>query len=170
MATKLLLSPVVLGNNLAVSATAGSSLTISGPVSQANAGTSVTLTGGGTLILSGSNTYTGGTTISGGTLEVANAAALPAKGIINVGRSGTVNLTALLVLPATAETSADEAPSDTSANEAPVVPSTPSGTATVRVAGLRSIRPTRLPTAIWRRFPSRARWRWGRPQPRCCWR
>ena len=110
--------PVVLGSNLSVSATAGSSLTISAPVSQANAGTSVTLTGGGTLILSGSNTYTGGTTISGGTLEVANAAALPAKGIINVGRSGTVNLTALLVLPATAETSADEAPSDTSANEA----------------------------------------------------
>ncbi|MGO8691230.1 MAG: autotransporter-associated beta strand repeat-containing protein [Thermoguttaceae bacterium] len=121
--------PVVLGSNLSVSATAGSSLTISAPVSQANAGTSVTLTGGGTLILSGSNTYTGGTTISGGTLEVANAAALPAKGIINVGRSGTVNLTALLVLPATAETSADEAPSDTSANEASLAPSTPGGTA-----------------------------------------
>ena len=84
-------------------------MTISAPVNQANAGTSVTLTGGGTLILSGSNTYTGGTTISGGTLEVANAAALPAKGIINVGRSGTVNLTALLVLPATAETSASRA-------------------------------------------------------------
>ena len=121
-------APVVLGNNLAVSATTGSSVTIAGSISQTNAGTSVTLTGGGMLILSGSNTYTGGTTINGGTLEVADAAALPAQGIINVGRSGTVNLTALLVLPATAEPGADEAPSDTSANAAPVVPSTPSGT------------------------------------------
>ena len=91
--------PVVLGNNLSVSATTGSRLTISGPISQTSPGTSVTLSGGGVLILSGSDTYTGGTTISDGTLEVADAAALPTKGIINVGRSGTVSLLGLLVIP-----------------------------------------------------------------------
>ena len=94
--------PVVLGNNLSVSSTTGSRLTISGPISQTGTGASVTLTGGGVLILSGSDTYTGGTTVSDGTIEVADAAALPATGIISVGRSGVVNLTALLCLPATA--------------------------------------------------------------------
>ncbi len=91
--------PVVLGNNLSVSATTGSRLTISGPISQTGTGTSVTLSGGGVLILSGSDTYTGGTTISDGTIEFADAAALPTKGIINVGRSGTVSLLGLLVIP-----------------------------------------------------------------------
>ncbi len=91
--------PVVLGNNLSVSATTGSRLTISGPISQTGTGASVTLSGGGVLILSGSDTYTGGTTISDGTIEVADAAALPTKGIINVGRSGTVSLLGLLVIP-----------------------------------------------------------------------
>ena len=62
--------PVVLGSNLTVSATAGSSLTVSGPITEASPGTSVTLTGSGQLILSASNTYTGGTTISGGTLQL----------------------------------------------------------------------------------------------------
>ncbi len=62
--------PIILGSNLSVSATTGSSLTVSGPIGEASPGTSVTLSGGGQLILSASNTYTGGTTISGGTLQL----------------------------------------------------------------------------------------------------
>ena len=68
--------PVVLGSNLAVSVTSGSNLTISGPISETSPGKTVVL-GGGLLILSGSNTYTGGTTVSGGTLDFASPAALP---------------------------------------------------------------------------------------------
>ena len=62
----------------------------------------LTKLGPNTLILSGSNTYTGGTTVSDGTLELASPAALPSEGIINVGRSGTVDLTGLLAIPGVA--------------------------------------------------------------------
>ena len=51
------------------------------------------------VILSGSNNYTGGTTVSEGTLEVTDPGALPTTGIINVGRSGVVSLLGLLVIP-----------------------------------------------------------------------
>ena len=60
------------------------------------------LAGSSELTLTGSNNYTGGTTIAGGTLEVSSPASLPKSGIINVGRSGTVNLTSLLVIPGVA--------------------------------------------------------------------
>ena len=72
-------APVALASNLVVSATTGSSLTISGPISEASPGTSVTLTGGGELILTGTNTYTGGTTVSSGTLDFASPAATPSR-------------------------------------------------------------------------------------------
>ena len=72
--------PLVLQSNLSVSATTGSSLTISGPISEASPGTSLTLAGGGVLILSGSNTYTGGTIINGGILVAANGTAGSASG------------------------------------------------------------------------------------------
>jgi uncharacterized repeat protein (TIGR03803 family)/autotransporter-associated beta strand protein len=65
-------APVVLGSNVYVSTTAGSSLTISGPVSESAVGSSVTLAGSGRVILSASNTYTGGTTVEGGILVAAN--------------------------------------------------------------------------------------------------
>ncbi len=55
--------------------------------------------GAGVVTLTGSNNYTGGTTVSQGTLEVADPGALPTTGIINVGRSGTVSLLGLLVIP-----------------------------------------------------------------------
>jgi autotransporter-associated beta strand protein len=50
------------------------SLTISGNIG--NDATAITKTGSGTLILSGTNTYTGTTTISAGTLKLASATAL----------------------------------------------------------------------------------------------
>ena len=66
--------PIWLGSNLSVTDSPGSTLTVSGPIGETNAGTSLSVSGGGTLVLSGSNTYSGGTTVSGGTLKVANAA------------------------------------------------------------------------------------------------
>ena len=49
---------------------------------------SVLQRGSGTAILSASNTYTGGTTVSSGTLDVLNPGALPCGGLI-VGAGGT---------------------------------------------------------------------------------
>ena len=63
-------APVVLGSNLSVAATPGSTLTVSGPISETNAGTTLSVSGGGTLVLSGSNTYTGATTVNAGTLQI----------------------------------------------------------------------------------------------------
>ena len=63
--------PVVLNSNLVISSTTGTTLTISGPVRGAAA---LSFSGGGSLVLSGSNTYSGGTTISGGTLQLGDGA------------------------------------------------------------------------------------------------
>ena len=63
-------TPVALASNLAVSVTGGSVLTISGAISETNSGTSLTLDGGGQMILSGNNSYTGLTTVNGGTLQI----------------------------------------------------------------------------------------------------
>ena len=51
---------------------AGGSLTFSGPISESNTGTNVTLNSG-TLILSGSNSYSGSTTVGAGTLQLGSA-------------------------------------------------------------------------------------------------
>ena len=70
-----------------LSATAVAALTVSGPISGSG---SLTKTQLGTLTLSGANTYTGGTTISGGAVHFVNPAAVPATGTIAVGDTGSV--------------------------------------------------------------------------------
>jgi uncharacterized repeat protein (TIGR03803 family)/autotransporter-associated beta strand protein len=81
-------APVVLGSNVMVSTTAGTSLTISGPISESAVGSSVTLAGSGRVILSASNTYTGGTAVQSGILVAANGSNGSATG------SGIVTLNA----------------------------------------------------------------------------
>jgi len=80
----------ILGANL----TYGSSAT--GTFAGSIVGSSALLLDGpGTLILSGSNTYTGGTTISGGTLTIGNAGSLGSGGVyagnIAIGNSAVFN-------------------------------------------------------------------------------
>jgi fibronectin-binding autotransporter adhesin len=61
-------APVILADNL--TATVGGALTWSGIISDSGGAKSLTQSGGGTLILSGNNTYSGGFTLSAGDVQV----------------------------------------------------------------------------------------------------
>jgi fibronectin-binding autotransporter adhesin len=63
----------LVGNNTLLAVSPTNSLTISGPISGTG---SLTTAGNGVYVLSGSNTYTGGTSVPGGTLSATQAAAL----------------------------------------------------------------------------------------------
>ena len=65
---------------------AGSQLTISGGIS--GTGQSLSVNGQGTVDLSGANSYTGGTTVSAGTLAVTNPSAIAANTSLTVGAGG----------------------------------------------------------------------------------
>ena len=77
-------APVSLAGNLTVSLTGGSTLQLAN-VSQGTTASALDLTGNGELILSGSDAYTGGTTVNGGTLIAASAGALEAGSSLTVG-------------------------------------------------------------------------------------
>jgi autotransporter-associated beta strand protein len=64
-------------------------LEISGNISQNSSGKSLLLNGPGTLILSGSNNDSGGTTVDEGTLYVTNSNALLDGSSLTVGAGGT---------------------------------------------------------------------------------
>ena len=64
--------PITLGGNLSVTATTGSTLSVSGAIGENNPGTTLSVSGGGTLILSGSNTYSGATTVNASALQIGN--------------------------------------------------------------------------------------------------
>jgi autotransporter-associated beta strand protein len=66
----------------------GSDLTISAIIADADTGGSLVKTGAGGLVLTGANTYTGATTVDGGTLSV-TPGALGSTSVINVGTNGT---------------------------------------------------------------------------------
>ena len=110
--------PVVLGSNLTVTATTGSELTVSGPISQGSPGKSVTFSGGGELILSGSDSYTGGTTVSGGTLDFAAPESISTSGILSIRSGGEVVLGALAGAAATATSDSEPTLADAAADNA----------------------------------------------------
>ena len=64
--------------------------TITGNIGDGNAqgGVAVSKTAVGTWVLSGSNTYSGGTAISAGVLQINGAASLPTSGTVNVSVTG----------------------------------------------------------------------------------
>ena len=91
--------PITLNSNLAVSVTnAANNLTIGSVIGETLVGATLSKTGAGNLILSGANTYTGGTTVSVGTLLVNNTtnsgtgtgAVAVSSGAI-LGGSGTIS-------------------------------------------------------------------------------
>ena len=83
-------APIVLGSNLDVTASAGSVLTIAQTISESSTGTSLSFGGSGVLILSGTDSYTGGTNVSSGTLAIAGGSALPSTGVVTLERQRRV--------------------------------------------------------------------------------
>ena len=82
---------IVMAENLSVNVvTAGSTLSLQQPIG--GSGFGITKTGSGSLVLSAVNTYTGGSTVNGGTLTVTAAGSL-ATGLITIasGATATIN-------------------------------------------------------------------------------
>jgi autotransporter-associated beta strand protein len=79
-------APLALDSSVLVNPVAGSALGISGPIS--GPGSSLTLNGPGRLVLSGANSYNGGTTILAGTLILVSSSALQAGSSLTVGAGG----------------------------------------------------------------------------------
>jgi len=70
-------APLALNQSVNIIEVAGASLALAGAISDgSHGGTSLTNSGGGTLTLGGANTYSGGTVLSGSTVNLNNAAAL----------------------------------------------------------------------------------------------
>ncbi len=101
-------APIYLATDATIAVgRAGDTFTISGDISGAT-GNGITLTGTtsasmlGTVVFSGVNSYTGGTTVNGGKLVIAKAGALPANSAVSI-TGGTLQL-ALNTDPAGGET------------------------------------------------------------------
>jgi autotransporter-associated beta strand protein len=69
----------------------GGSLTISGTIQNGIAGNTLNIGAGGTVILSGANTYTGGTNIIRGTLQLGADNALPTTTVLDVDSSNAAD-------------------------------------------------------------------------------
>ena len=83
-------APLVLENNVNVTTAGGTSLTISGGISQNGGSQALTLSGSGSLTLFGTDTCTGGTIVSAGTLILKNSFAIAPNTSLTVGAGGTV--------------------------------------------------------------------------------
>jgi len=76
-ATQTINLPVVLESGSRIFNAASGAIVVNGVVSEASAGLGIIKTGGQTLVLTGSNTYTGVTEIQGGALRVTDGIGLP---------------------------------------------------------------------------------------------
>ena len=87
IAAPVVLAPTGASENWSVSP--GVTLTVSGAISEAVAGTGLSKSGTGTLLLSGvGSSYTGGTTITSGVLQMGASNALPNSGVVSLTASG----------------------------------------------------------------------------------
>ncbi|MBX3742471.1 MAG: autotransporter-associated beta strand repeat-containing protein [Akkermansiaceae bacterium] len=81
---------LILGNNIAVATETGNRGTLSGIISGSGA---LTKSGAGTLVLTGANTYTGLTTVNGGSLAIQHNSALgTTAGATAIGNDGRLQL------------------------------------------------------------------------------
>ncbi len=90
-------APVTLADNLLVTTSGANPWTLTfgaaSSIMDNGSGYSLTMAGtGGMLVLAGSNSYSGGTTVSAGTLVGASAYALPAATRLTIAAAGVVNL------------------------------------------------------------------------------
>jgi autotransporter-associated beta strand protein len=83
-------APIVLGNSQTWEVDTGGTLSVTGGIGDGGAGLALSKTGSGLLVLAGTNTYSGGTSVNGGTLIVANQNALPANKALNIASGATV--------------------------------------------------------------------------------
>ena len=79
--------PLTLIGNQTIDTEAGD-VAISGDIDQSGGGFGVTKTGPGTVSLSGTNSYSGGTTVLAGVLQFASSDALPSAGSLTIGAGG----------------------------------------------------------------------------------
>ena len=82
---------VTLSNSLTVTNTANT-LTVGGVIGDGGSGYSLTKAGAGTMVLSGANTYSGGTVINAGTLALSGSGSV-GTGNIGIHSGGTFDLT-----------------------------------------------------------------------------
>ena len=134
-ASAILSGPIVLGASQSWTTSGSDTLSVSGNLSESTAGTGLVLTGSGNVALGGNNTYSGGTSLTGGTLEV-GASTVIASGAISTGPVGTGMLTL-----GTGTTLEDDGTPRTLANALSL-----SGTITFASAGGLTFDPTGLTT------------------------
>jgi fibronectin-binding autotransporter adhesin len=96
-------APVLLGTNLAVARGTGSALAITNTIGNVGGAQTLTVTGPGTLAISGNNSYgpaagSVGTTLGGGVLQVGHNNALGA-GDLSISSASTVRAGAAVTLP-----------------------------------------------------------------------
>ena len=79
--------PVTLAGNSSVYVNQGT-MTVSGNIGELNSGTVLTKIGTARCVLSGTNTYSGGTQVSAGILQFNASSAIPSTGLITVNSGG----------------------------------------------------------------------------------
>jgi autotransporter-associated beta strand protein len=89
--THSIAAPLSISANLNIAPATGSLITVSGNIHELSSGLSVSISDGGTAVLTGSNSYSGGTSIGSGLLNINADAALGAtSGTLDFGGGGGI--------------------------------------------------------------------------------